>query len=515
MNVDYVKYNTYRKDSFSLKTQIYTDVLGNKVVKKSPVTEQSRDFLEHIAGNSKILNLCYKNIAVCPCRLDSDGIYFNYISGDSYSSRLLDIIKTQDKKRFIDYLYLYKDILLDKNNIQTKRMTCISPEFEEVFGDFGLNEFEFETMPVSNIDLSFDNLIYQGDSLTIIDYEWVFTFEIPLKYIIYRNLNIFYAKFLHKIELQRFLSYEEALKLFDIFPHEGEAFREMEKHFQHYVHGIWNEVYEKYLKPTVNIAQLEEFYKNNQGHSDYACLYWKNDGSYSEDDSIKVKYSIPENCTIDNPFYFKLTLDVFDEYLAEEFRVDVSTKPCAFKLHSCYITNAVGKIIAEVELKHTNANLFFYDYYIFLHDDTQLIFEPLQFDKENEDFVSLKLILELYITNPCVFAEKWIHQNEAEVVKMNSIIDSQSDLIKQHELQLNSMTAEIASKSAELNNVLLDIENNKVVYENELRNKDSEMLNNKIAYETELDNLRRELENIYCSWSWRFLRAVRKIFLLK
>ena len=109
----------------------------------------------------------------------------------------------------------------------------ITPEFQRVFGTLP-EEFAVRGRLVSpaNVDGLFENLMISEGQVYGIDYEWVFDFPIPAKFLHYRNLLYFYRRY------ERMLSagQEELFGHFGISKEEQAVFASMEEHFQSYVH---------------------------------------------------------------------------------------------------------------------------------------------------------------------------------------------------------------------------------------------------------------------------------------
>ena len=72
------------------------------------------------------------------------------------------------------------------------------------------------------------------EKLYCLDYEWVFDFPVPARFVQYRNLAYFYYKY------QGLMSYaglEEFLQEFGIGSEMASVYASMEDAFQSYVHG--------------------------------------------------------------------------------------------------------------------------------------------------------------------------------------------------------------------------------------------------------------------------------------
>ena len=135
--------------------------------------------------------------------------------------------------------------------------------FKEVFGDsedvLSLQDTSYE---VSNIDGLFENLMETEDGLYCMDYEWVFDFPIPEKFLKYRDLLYFYRRYERVLNVKE----EDLYAHFGITGGELQIFDGMEKAFQSYVHDAGSFGYMKqYEQPTKTVEFLldreSELYK--------------------------------------------------------------------------------------------------------------------------------------------------------------------------------------------------------------------------------------------------------------
>lgn len=104
---------------------------------------------------------------------------------------MLEALEDKDEVRFLSLLRMYDGII--RSNVNIERRTFMpDAQFVQVFGEVSF-PVEMECGKEMNIDMSFDNIIKdQTDSkYKIIDYEWVFSFPIPVKFVIYRAVSAF------------------------------------------------------------------------------------------------------------------------------------------------------------------------------------------------------------------------------------------------------------------------------------------------------------------------------------
>ncbi len=225
----YSSYSSNRLAPFRTATIISSEN-GGKSVKKSPLGSQS---VAHIAtmeaSYHTLKSLLYDTeIDVVPCRKQDDTIIFDFIKGQTAEKYLLTVLKEQGLPALltaINKLFSH----LSHPNITTSFVK--TAEFEQVFGNVPL-ESDCEAYRFSNVDLNFDNLIFQcADQarLTIIDYEWCFNFPVPTRYVFYRAVWSFQQK--------------SPLQAFELFPDLGfsedecATFSKMDANFNRYVFG--------------------------------------------------------------------------------------------------------------------------------------------------------------------------------------------------------------------------------------------------------------------------------------
>ena len=128
-----------------------------------------------------------------------------------------------------------------------------TPEFETVFGKVPM--IDDKAAAVSNVDGLFENLMVPENENCIygIDYEWVFDFPIPEKFLKYRDLLYFYRRYERVLNVKE----EDLYAHFGITGGELQIFDGMEKAFQSYVHDAGSFGYMKqYEQPTKTVEFL-------------------------------------------------------------------------------------------------------------------------------------------------------------------------------------------------------------------------------------------------------------------
>jgi len=157
MKIHYVKQNSTRSKEFQITTTIYEDN-GVKYVKKEALSEEAIKHLKKMEDSRISLSKSIINPKVQMAKIikrTSSSLTFEFIDGVSFED------KFHNSK--------------DKNEIVKE------------YKDFLYNSFRFNE--IANIDLIFSNIIFKDDKIYIIDYEWVFSDNIDVEYILYRALS--------------------------------------------------------------------------------------------------------------------------------------------------------------------------------------------------------------------------------------------------------------------------------------------------------------------------------------
>ena len=223
----YIKYNRTRLPKYQIKTEIRLRD-NKKYVVKSALKKEG---IPHILGMyDKAKLIKNDNITVLEGTFKNAGeINFTFIEGKSLSNICAECIEYSPDK-FIKKIYEYLDKIIDKDAL--------------------------------NLDAIFDNFILEGDRLTAIDCEWVYDSSMDFikdrkNFIKYRALHNFYQNNAKKIKDKFNLNEEEFLSKFEIDDIDGFDF--IERQFQEYIHGDYQEVYlGNYFVETVSRDTLNE-----------------------------------------------------------------------------------------------------------------------------------------------------------------------------------------------------------------------------------------------------------------
>lgn len=253
----YAKYADGRVEEFRVSTTIVKNRDGFKKVYKSSITTATNAHIKRIAKSYEELTAQYSGIRLTPNKgmliegqeptpliagvpsKARDKIEFEYINGITLESHIRELEKNGEYERIESIMKTYVKLLDSNDDAVTFEKT---PEFENIFGKRTFKK-EYKAMPISNFDVIFSNIMLDSKDLedgtwTVIDYEWVFDFPIPIPYIIYRAL-FYQTPYDAEQGFGKYLASKgtDVYSLCGIDIGERMLFEEMEHSFQRYIIG--------------------------------------------------------------------------------------------------------------------------------------------------------------------------------------------------------------------------------------------------------------------------------------
>lgn len=206
----YVKYSNDRAREYAIRTEISRDSAGEVSVHKFPVFPEAE---EHVRG----MEVAYRNLLekyrdgrldINRCALEQQNgqlcAKFEFVEGTPLSE-LMDMCLERDD---LDGFYRY---------------------FDEYMERVGYHE----DFPVADFDPIFSNILVNGDTWTLIDYEWTFGKTIEMKELAFRAIYCYILE----DEKRNKLNLDSILKRLGITQKDAEYYREQEMDFQKFVTG--------------------------------------------------------------------------------------------------------------------------------------------------------------------------------------------------------------------------------------------------------------------------------------
>ena len=451
VNIYSVRYSVNRKIEYQIKTVIYEEN-GIVSVKKEPYTKYANNHILNICRNYELLKNSSMKLVIP--KIKENAVVFPFINGESLDAKLIFDVNNGDIDSFKSRIKKFKKIIENDEVIKFS----ITDKFEKIFGD-GYNFDGLYSLKISNIDSNFDNLIIDDNNeITVIDYEWVFDFPIPLDFVFYRSISSFISKY--QLPQKFLLAIEEIFSDLDISKEMLIYFDEMEQHFTTYI-GHNTQMYANYLKDIAVYKNSNDIHLFEQGTNGYFQLFWSSDDTYSENQSVKInliqenqkqifEIELPEdpiNYLRIDPTTFIGDIDIQGNVIGEEdsnlFDFVVGTTDCIIKKDQNSFNWKIisGSTDPQIYIKHPNLYktgpkkikielMYHYD----IEQNLSMIFNT-----KNQEIKDLK------------------HEN-AEITKKNKLIKKELQDVIKLKKQLNSEITAINNNIVELNTIIQEKE---------------------------------------------------------
>jgi hypothetical protein len=264
--------------------------------------------------------------------------------------------------------------ICDKNKLE------IGDSFIEVFGPWELGE-EFKWAPVSDIDLIFDNILVtteKEEQWHVIDYEWTFSFPIPMKFILYRALYYY----IRSPKRKAFADFIQGgiFEYFHLSKDEIEAFQKMEHHFQKFIVGDTVSLHVAYALIAGLTLDFRKLVQDGTQMKELHVVkvYYDYGNDFQPDGMRRLRGNVSKEK--------RVSVDIPVEPGIVRIRIDPTEFPCILKIHefSCKGRNGfLYYVNGEVGKEHI---------ILFPTDDAQIIVEELT---GKEEFFHLEYTVDI------------------------------------------------------------------------------------------------------------------------
>ena len=218
--MDLIKIGAQRKEEFN----IYTIIWSDGKVSKSPISAKANDHIKRMVEGSK------HDIGKIRCldaELKDDSLYYDFINQKSCEYMILDFIAKNDKEKFFELIEDIYDALF-YNSFESDEYA--TEEFLKVFKE--KSDIKFHCHEKSYLDVILGNMFIIDGKFTVIDYEWIYDFPIPLEYIFYRTFSY---HFYSSKSFREFTSFEEIFEHFNLDTENLKLFKRWELNFLGYI----------------------------------------------------------------------------------------------------------------------------------------------------------------------------------------------------------------------------------------------------------------------------------------
>lgn len=254
IDIKYAKYSNDRAPEYQIRTEISRDAGGWIRVKKYPLTEAAREHIRGMAAAYETLSQRYAGgrLSVSQCKLHEDGEQvwadFAYVPGTPLSELMDRCLERDDLEGFY----------------------ALFREYVERIG-------YHQEYPVSDFDMTFSNIMVEGDKWTAIDYEWTFGKTIDVRELAFRAVICF----LYEDHKRKKFELDVIRKELGITEEEAEEYWRREKDFQKFVmgrHKAMQEVYESLGRRAVSLQldtvdRVQIFEDRGEGFSQEQSYY--------------------------------------------------------------------------------------------------------------------------------------------------------------------------------------------------------------------------------------------------
>lgn len=371
----YSKFTKERDRRFQIETAIYVTEDGKKAISKRALLPEGQEHIDNMYQNYQY----FKEQGIClltPCRMEHKAVFFDFVTGDSYYTQILQALENKDQDRLQLVLEKYKDIFETMYPAQTPFEKTES--FVSVFGNIDIPS-EMSAVKKLNIDLTFDNLVENGENTNILDYEWIFDFPVPVKFSIYRALFAIALK--HKAALNKLMTEDELFEYFNISKEERKIFAQMNDGFMFYVEGK-----DYSYSRTLNQYKQEVYYFDEEMKTEpsYAQIYLDRGMGYSEENS-RMFPILKEQREVE----LEMTLDPL--HMPREIRIDPLNTSVMIRMIYMEADTTEGIRKITIEQTEQNANTCAGNDLVFKSSDPQILLRVL----EGEQWTSIRIKYEI------------------------------------------------------------------------------------------------------------------------
>ena len=346
----YAKYGNDRSEDYRVCTIIGRSANGEMTVYKTALSTHANDHINNMSSSYAKLSDQFAGTGLVPAKCvhikgeekgqvfagvaskAKDAVRFEYISGISLEEYLNALESEKQYQNMESVIREYCRKLNTCNDITEFRR---SAKFDEVFGR---REFKKKYTGINpcNVDMIFSNIVLDGNDpengvWTVIDYEWVANFVIPVQFVIYRAL---YYHFRNREDdgFALYLSRKgmDVFSLCGIDIGERMLFDEMEHAFQVYIiGGAASLEVMQVLMPTTsirinNIVKIGSYLRN----LDTPRIYYSRGTNYTSDNQIMIIAQV-------NDGHVSMRIP-FDRYI-NSLRIDPTEYPCLLHVEKlCY-----------------------------------------------------------------------------------------------------------------------------------------------------------------------------------
>ena len=227
--VIYAKFSNERAPGFNILTKILDDGKRREICKLADDPESQR----HVDGIYRKYELLQNRFdgskfLINRCRKEAQGVFFEYVKGQSLEEYLNRFLEEDNFTGFFKVFDCFVKELRDRYDALPFEET---EAFRSVFGDVTL-PVELSCSCGLDVDLLFQNVLVDKEQhWNVIDYEWTFSFPIPVNFLVHRV--IFFYFYQSEICREK-VALHELFERYQISEEEQACYSLMEEAFQRF-----------------------------------------------------------------------------------------------------------------------------------------------------------------------------------------------------------------------------------------------------------------------------------------
>ena len=393
----FARYSNERMDEYRICTLIQQTPEGENTVFKRALSTHANAHIQKFTQTHDRLVAQYGDTGLTPVNCEllkgkergivfagvaskaKDSVKFEYVSGVTLEDILNEYETTRQYTKMEALILEYCSKLSSCNDIvEFKR----SPGFDEVFGKREFKKKYIATNPC-NYDMIFPNIVLdekerEEGKWTVLDYEWMWNFPVPVQFVIYRAL---YYHFRDRTDDG--FSYYLSKKGMDIYSlcgidiGERLLFNEMEHSFQVYIiGGAASLEVMQVLMPTTSIridsiVKIGSYFRN----LDTPKIYFSRGTNFTSEKQISVIGTVNEGL---------VSLHVPFERYINSLRIDPTEYPCLLHVENISFTMSEGSRQDVTDII-VNGYKVSEKTYIYDTNDAQIIIEGIPQNAKSAD----------------------------------------------------------------------------------------------------------------------------------
>ena len=351
----YAKYSNDRAEEYILRTEMVETSRG-KMIRKIPLSEKAQDHVRNMEHAYHLLLRRYEGSAlhINPCIPAEGGSYveFPYEKGITLSQLLDECLEKDDMDGFYRLFDRYLELI-----------------------SYG------EETGITDYDMIFANILVDGDTWTVIDYEWTMEKPVSTKELAFRAV---YCYVLEE-EKRNKLNLDYIIEKLGITPGEAEDYREKELRFQKQVTGKRKSMGE--IRATIGTYCVDPkvlMEEHLQEILDKRIQIYTDRGTgFSEEDSYYMPDVYQDECTIEAEISFDGNVHAL--------RIDPADRACMVKVEELLLNGV--KVPLSGKSFQTNGKEIKNGTFVFATEDPNMTIQVSALPMQGLNQLSVKLKL--------------------------------------------------------------------------------------------------------------------------